>query len=59
MLLGRCEFGKDDYSLNIVNLPHDDKEITEEANIEVSIEIKTSKSKKKKTDDDNQPTLFQ
>lgn len=24
MLLGRCEFGKDDYSLNIVNLPHDE-----------------------------------
>ena len=21
MLLGRCEFGKEDYSLNIVNLP--------------------------------------
>jgi adenine-specific DNA-methyltransferase len=21
MLLGRCEFGKDDYSLNIVNMP--------------------------------------
>jgi len=59
MLLGRCEFGKDDYSFNIVNLPHDDKEITEEENIEVSIEIKTSKSRKKKTDDDNQPTLFQ
>ena len=26
MLLGRCEFGKDDYSLNIVNLPHDENE---------------------------------
>ena len=24
MLLGKCEFGKEDYSLNIVNLPHDD-----------------------------------
>lgn len=23
MLLGKCEFGKEDYSLNIVNLPHD------------------------------------
>lgn len=21
MLLGRCEFGRDDYSLNIVNMP--------------------------------------
>jgi len=26
MLLGRCEFGKDDYSLNIVNMPHDPDE---------------------------------
>lgn len=24
MLLGKCEFGKEDYSLSIVNLPHDD-----------------------------------
>ena len=26
MLLGRCEFGKDNYSLNIVNMPHDSDE---------------------------------
>lgn len=26
MLLGRCEFGKDDYSLNIINLPKMEKE---------------------------------
>lgn len=26
MLLGRCEYGKEDYSLNIVNLPTDDEE---------------------------------
>lgn len=26
MLYGRCEFGKDDYSLNIVNLPKDEEE---------------------------------
>lgn len=35
MLLGRCEFGKDDYSLNIINLPtvdddSEDDEITED-----------------------------
>ena len=66
MLLGRCEFDKDDYSLNIVNLPHDDNESTEEENPEDRIEIKAPKSRKpvrsaggKKTDDDNQPTLFQ
>lgn len=58
MLLGRCEFGKDDYSLNIVNLPHDDDENSEIDNLEISIEIKASKSKKKKADDDSQPSLF-
>ena len=58
MLLGRCEFGKDDYSMNIVNLPHDDDEETTEENIEVEVEIKVSKSKKKKADDDSQPSLF-
>lgn len=59
MLLGRCEFGKDDYSMNIVNLPHDDEEETKEENIEMEVEIKVSKSKKKKADDDSQPSLFQ
>lgn len=58
MLLGRCEFGRDDYSLNIVNFPHDDNEATEEENLEDRIEIKIPKSKKKKIDNDNQPTLF-
>ena len=58
MLLGRCEFGKDDYSMNIVNLPHDDDDETTEENIEVEVETKVSKSKKKKADDDSQPSLF-
>ena len=26
MLLGRCEFGKEDYSLNIVNMPVEENE---------------------------------
>ncbi|WP_028975448.1 site-specific DNA-methyltransferase [Spirochaeta cellobiosiphila] len=26
MLMGKCEFGKDDYSLNIINIPIDDNE---------------------------------
>ena len=32
MLLGRCEFGKDDYSLNIIELPdvEDEEEAEEE-----------------------------
>lgn len=29
MLLGRCEFGKDDYSLNIINLPQTEDEATD------------------------------
>jgi adenine-specific DNA-methyltransferase len=34
MLLGRCEFGKDDYSLNIVNMPIEEKEIELEEEFE-------------------------
>jgi len=70
MLFGRCEFGKDDYSLNIVNLPtpsepgfiglEDDmteKDMTEE---EENKSKKKIKSKKKKREDDNetQSSLF-
>jgi adenine-specific DNA-methyltransferase len=54
MLLDRCEFGKDDYSLNIVNMPKDDTVLEEEENIEeISIQ---ELSDKKNTDD--QQTLF-
>ncbi|OWY21058.1 site-specific DNA-methyltransferase [Sphingobacteriales bacterium UPWRP_1] len=59
MLLGRCEFGKDDYSFNIVNLPHDnddfDMEDGEES--EAPKPVKKSKAKKQK-DDDTQSSLF-
>ena len=58
MLLGRCEFGKDDYSLHIVNFPHDDAENIEIDNAEISVEKKSSKSNKKKTNDDIQPSFF-
>jgi adenine-specific DNA-methyltransferase len=30
MLMGKCEFGKDDYSLNIINIPTEDDDYTEE-----------------------------
>lgn len=30
MLLGRCEFGKDDYSLNIIELPEEEFEDEED-----------------------------
>lgn len=52
MLLGRCEFGKDDYSLNIVNMPHDPKE--EEDLME---DLPTEAEDAENTDND-QPTLF-
>lgn len=29
ILLGKCEFGKDDYSLNIVNMPREEEEVEE------------------------------
>jgi adenine-specific DNA-methyltransferase len=61
MLLGRCEFSKDDYSFNIVNLPNDEidmeyeqEEIAEETNTKTEKKSKT----KKQTDDENQSTLF-
>lgn len=60
MLLGRCEFGKDDYSFNIVNLPHDendDFEIEESEETEVPKPEKKAKGKKQ-MDDDTQPSLF-
>lgn len=54
MLLDRCEFGKDDYSLNIVNMPKDDTEIEEDDVIE---EISIQELSDKKTTEDQQ-TLF-
>jgi adenine-specific DNA-methyltransferase len=59
MLLGRCEFGKDDYSFNIVNLPHDndDFDIEESEESEAPKPEKKSKAKKQK-DDDTQSSLF-
>lgn len=60
LLIGRCEFGKDDYSFNIVNLPHDetnDLEVEDDNNTEETI-TKKSKSKKSKEEDQNQSTLF-
>jgi adenine-specific DNA-methyltransferase len=67
MLYGRCEFGKDDYSFNIVNLPHDEIDtdlIIEDEIIADKTTGKTSKVKKSSRsvaphkEDENQPTLF-
>lgn len=54
MLLGRCEFGKEDYSLNIVNMPHENDE---EEFIPVG-PIATNDSKSKKKTNGKQEKLF-
>jgi adenine-specific DNA-methyltransferase len=60
MLLGRCEFGKDDYSFNIVNLPHNDDTDIEIEDSEESEAPKTEKKTKvkKQKEDDTQSSLF-
>jgi adenine-specific DNA-methyltransferase len=60
MLLGRCEFGKDDYSFHIVNLPHDESTDVEwEENEEREVPKAEKKTKVKKTKDgDSQASLF-
>jgi adenine-specific DNA-methyltransferase len=62
MLFGRCEFGKDDYSLNIVNLPHDENSLNYDESDEMNTMMEENKSKEKKkkgkADDDSQPSLF-
>lgn len=61
MLLGRCEFGKDDYSFNIVNLPHDEIDFefeSEEINEEIPTKTEKKTKAKKQADDENQSTLF-
>lgn len=57
MLLDRCQFGKDDYSLNIVNLPteevNNEEDVIDEVDIESVQEIRDNKEV------DNQGTLFE
>lgn len=51
MLLNRCEFGKDDYSFNIVNLPNEDDEPDTE--IEPTVQQINDQNNQ-----NNQPSLF-
>jgi adenine-specific DNA-methyltransferase len=57
MLLGRCEFGKDDYSLNIVNMPVEEKD-----EIELDVEFEETKESVQEPRDkiikNNELTLF-
>lgn len=54
VLMGKCEFGKEDYSLNIVNLPKEEEEFEHTESLEDLPESGRS-SPSKKTD---QPSLF-
>ncbi len=51
MLLGRCEFGKEDYSLNIVNMPVDENEPQPEL-------VKVQNKSVRKVKDKSQGELF-
>ena len=53
MLMGRCEYGKDDYSFNIVNMPVD-----EDAEPWVAPQVANEAPSKKKNKPDSQPGLF-
>jgi adenine-specific DNA-methyltransferase len=57
LLLDRCEFGKDDYSFNIINLPHDETVNMDEVESEDEIDIEDEIVNREKNDN-NQPTLF-
>ncbi|QQR98577.1 MAG: site-specific DNA-methyltransferase [Sphingobacteriales bacterium] len=54
MLLGRCEYGKEDYSLNIINMPVDDSNEDAEDTIE-EISVQAIRDKNKSAD---QTSLF-
>ena len=55
MLLGRCEYGKDDYSLNIINMPVEENNIVDDDNIE-KISVQAIRDQNKPN---NQPSLFE
>lgn len=55
MLLGRCEFGKDDYSLNIITMPVDD---TEETFVPAARKIEQKKQEELQNQPGAQQKLF-
>ena len=58
MLLDRCEFGKDDYSLNIVNFPLDETINNEVDEVVDNVSVQEIRDTKEK-EVDNQGTLFE
>ncbi|TDK47916.1 site-specific DNA-methyltransferase [Algoriphagus formosus] len=55
LLLGKCEFGRDDYSLNIVSLPKDD---SIEENEETDLDLDEPSEIPNKKEKPSQPGLF-
>lgn len=53
MLLGRCEYGKEDYSLNIINLPIDRENDSDDEEPNISVQAINDSIKQ-----NDQPTLF-
>ena len=50
MLLGRCEFGREDYSLNIVNIPVDEPlDMNDRQSEPVKVQNKSARKIKDKT----------
>ncbi len=58
MLLGRCEFGKENYSLNIVNLPADSDEPDDEPEATALVTDKRKKNARTKLPKNKQKDLF-
>jgi len=58
MLLGRCEFGKEDYSLNIINLPQEEKVLEEEEEVVPPLPTQRGGAKTVATKEEENPTLF-
>lgn len=61
MLLGRCEYGKDDYSLNIINLPVESQSIEYDGEKDFSVKspsVQEISDKGKKIKRNDQPGLF-
>lgn len=58
MLLGRCEFGKEDYKLNIIDMPRDEEGEAEDVEAEEKVAPRPEKSKKKTKAKAGQTELF-
>lgn len=59
LLLNRCEFGKEDYSLNIINLPTDESESEEKVEVKIdNVPVQEINAKTKKSNKNRPPELF-